>query len=227
MDDLNRLIEGPTMSESTPPERMPPPLDSVRDHAAVREFFGERAHTWDTKFPDDGPVYAAAVASLGVPVGGDVVDAGCGTGRALRALREAVGPRGRVVGADLTPEMLRVAAEQGRARYALLVEADAARMPLANASQDLVFAAGLVHHLDDPAAGLREFARVVRPGGRLALFHPIGRAALAARRGYSLRPDDVRAEHNLRPLLTATGWELSAFDDSAERYLAVAVRTGE
>ncbi len=202
-------------------------MDPVRDHAAVRTFFGDRARTWDTKFPDDSPVYRTAVASLDTPPGGNVVDAGCGTGRALAALREAVGPQGTVIGADLTAEMLRVAAGHGCCAYAQLVEADAARMPLASASQDLVFAAGLLHHLPDAVSGLREFARIVRIGGRLALFHPLGRAALAARRGYSLRPDDVRAEPNLRPLLSLTGWSLTGFDDSAARYLAVAKRTDE
>ncbi len=193
------------------------------DPAGVRAFFGERAETWDTKFPDDTPAYEAAVAGLGLRPGQSALDAGCGTGRALAALRAAVGRAGTVIGADLTPEMLRVAARSGRDRFALLVEADAARLPVRSGTQDVVFAAGLVHHLADPAAGLREFARVCRPGGRLALFHPIGRAALAARRGYSLSDDDVRAEANLRPLLAAAGWELRGYEDGAGRYLAVAV----
>ena len=40
---------------------------------------------------------------------------------------------------------------------------------------------------------------MVRPGGSFALFHPIGRAALAARHGRQITPDDLRAEPNLRP----------------------------
>ncbi len=195
------------------------------DPASVREFFAAKAETWDTKYPDDTPAYEAAVAELGLRPGDRALDAGCGTGRALPALRAAVGPSGTVIGADLTPDMLRVAARAGRDRHALLVEADAARLPLCDRSVDAVFAAGLVHHLPDPAAGLREFARVARPGARLALFHPIGRAALAARRGHALTADDVRAEPNLRPLLAASGWHPTVIDDGAERYLALAVRT--
>ncbi|MDI5971615.1 methyltransferase domain-containing protein [Streptomyces sp. SL13] len=197
----------------------------MRGHAAVRAFFGARAATWDTKFPDDTPAYEAGVAQLGLRTGESAVDVGCGTGRALPALRAAVGPDGTVIGTDLTPQMLLTAAEAGRNVCALLVEADAARLPLASATQDALFAAGLVHHLADPAAGLREFARVTRAGGRLALFHPIGRAALAARRGHSLSPDDIRAEPHLRPLLAANGWELTSYEDTAARYLAIAVRT--
>ncbi|MFC8887518.1 methyltransferase domain-containing protein, partial [Streptomyces cinereoruber] len=74
------------------------------DPTRVREFFGARAADWDGRFPDDGPAYAAAVAELGLRPGGSVLDAGCGTGRALPPLRAAVGPSGTVVGVDLTPE---------------------------------------------------------------------------------------------------------------------------
>ncbi|EST37028.1 hypothetical protein N566_15215, partial [Streptomycetaceae bacterium MP113-05] len=69
-----------------------------------------------------------------------------------------------------------------------------------------------------------EFARVVRRGGRLVLFHPVGRAALAARRGHRLREDDIRAEAGLRPLLARCGWSLESLVDDEERYLAVARR---
>lgn len=53
------------------------------DHTHVQEFFGARAADWDSRFPDDGPAYAAAVAELGLHEGARVLDAGCGTGRAL------------------------------------------------------------------------------------------------------------------------------------------------
>ncbi|SHL46785.1 class I SAM-dependent methyltransferase [Actinacidiphila paucisporea] len=190
----------------------------------LRLFFGERAEGWETRYPGDTPAYTAAVAALETPPGGRALDAGCGSARALPLLRAAVGPAGEVVGVDLTPEMLREAVRLGRQADGALIEADSAQLPLQDRAFDVVFAAGLLHHLPDPAAGLRELARVTRPGGRLALFHPLGRAALAARRGHRLRTDDVRARPQLDPLLSATGWELSLLDDSEERYLAVAVR---
>ncbi|OII67001.1 class I SAM-dependent methyltransferase [Streptomyces sp. CC77] len=195
-------------------------------HSDVQAFFGARAADWDSRFPDDGPAYAAAVTDLGLGRGDAVLDAGCGTGRALPALREAVGPSGTVVGVDLTPAMLAQAVRAGRDRGAALVLGDVGRLPLRDGALDAVFGAGLVSHLVRPAEGLRELARVVRPGGRLALFHPIGRAALAARHGRQLTEDDLRAEPRLRPLLADSGWHMVTYEDADARFLVLADRVG-
>jgi ubiquinone/menaquinone biosynthesis C-methylase UbiE len=194
------------------------------DQTRVQEFFTARAADWDSRFPDDGPAYAAAVAELGLRAGDRVLDAGCGTGRALPPLRAAVGPSGVVLGADLTPAMLREAVRAGRDRDGALLLTDVAALPLRSQSLDAVFGAGLISHLSSPAENLRELARVVRPGGVLALFHPIGRAALAARHGRPLTPDDLRAEPNLRPLLAGSGWRMTSYVDEDSRFLALAVR---
>lgn len=190
----------------------------------TRAFFGYRAAGWDAKFGEDIPAYAAAAAEARLAAGWTVIDVGCGTGRAIPVLREAVGPSGRVIGLDLTPEMLDQARPRCAAARAALVLADARRLPLADKAADAVFAAGLVTHLPQPAAGFAELARVTRPGGRLVLFHPTGRAALAARHGRTLRPDEPLAEGPLRHVTAAAGWELTAYDDAADRFFAVAVR---
>ncbi|MFJ6291878.1 class I SAM-dependent methyltransferase [Streptomyces griseoviridis] len=194
------------------------------DHTHVQDFFGARAADWDSRFPDDGPAYADAVAALGLREGGRVLDAGCGTGRALPPLRAAVGASGVVVGADLTPAMLQAAVRAGRDGDGRLLVADVAALPLRTGSLDAVFATGLIAHLPHPAENLRELARVVRPGGVLALFHPIGRAALAARQGRQITPDDLRAEPNLRPLLAGSGWRMTSYVDEDTRFLALAAR---
>ncbi|MEV7445344.1 methyltransferase domain-containing protein [Streptomyces sp. NPDC091204] len=193
------------------------------DHTHVQEFFGARAADWDRKFPGDGPAFTTAVAEFGLRPGDRVLDAGCGTGRAMTALRAAVGPAGTVLGADLTPQMLAAAQRAGRGAEGTLLLADVARLPLRDGVLDAVFAAGLIAHLPDPGANLRELARVVRPGGRLALFHPIGRAALASRHGRELTPEDMRAEHNLGPLLAGSGWEMTSYADEDDRFLVLAV----
>jgi 2-polyprenyl-3-methyl-5-hydroxy-6-metoxy-1,4-benzoquinol methylase len=191
----------------------------------TRAFFACRAATWDAKFGDDLPAYCAAVTEAGIRHGGVVVDVGCGTGRALPALRMAVGPAGAVIALDLTPEMLAVARPAATLAAASLVLADARALPFPAGSLDAIFAAGLVNHLPDTEAGLRELARVTRPGGLLVLFHPSGRAALAARHGHALSPDEPLAEGPLRRSTAAAGWAVTAYDDAPHRFFAVATRT--
>lgn len=195
-------------------------MTDAGERRRTTEFFGSRAATWDERFPDDGPKFAAAVAALGLFHGATAVDVGCGTGRALPYLREAVGPTGTAVGLDLTPEMCIVAFA-----HAPVLRGDATVLPMPSGRCDGLLAAGLLHHLADPMAGLAEFARVTTPGGTLALFHPIGRAALAQRRGHDLRDDDIRDPENLPAALSATGWDLLSIDDGTDQYLAVARRS--
>ena len=205
------------------PEQRYLTMKAARLNAAgrTRAFFGPRAADWEDRFPDDGPLFARAVAELAPPEGGAVLDAACGTGRALPILAEAVGPAGTVIGVDLTAEMLGEAQRRGRSA---LVLADVMALPLRTDSVDAVFAAGLISHLSDPVGGLRELARVSRVDGRLALFHPIGRAALARRHGRELDPDDLRSEHRIREVLAMGGWRCLSVDDAADRYLVLAVR---
>ncbi|RJS47413.1 class I SAM-dependent methyltransferase [Nocardioides cavernaquae] len=199
-------------------------MSDERDRASARAFFAERAADWEERFPDDGPKYAEAVAALSLAAGATVVDLACGTGRALPLLREAVGPSGVVVAVDYVPEMLGEAARRGRDRLASLVIADAMALPLASGSVDAVFAAGLISHLPAPLEALAGMARVCRPGGRLAIFHPIGRAALAARHGRTLTGDELHAPANIVPGLASVGWQADLVDDADDRYLVVATR---
>jgi SAM-dependent methyltransferase len=190
----------------------------------TRAFFAQRAATWDTKFGDDLSAYTAAINEAAIPRGGVVLDIGCGSGRALSPLRQAVGAAGSVIALDLTPEMLAVARPASISARAALVLADARSLPFADASADAIFAAGLVNHLPDAEAGLRELARVTRKGGLLVLFHPSGRAALAARHGRVLALDEPLAEGMLRRNTAAAGWELTAYEDATHRFFAVARR---
>jgi SAM-dependent methyltransferase len=97
---------------------------------------------------------------------GLALDLGCGTGGALDALRAREGP---VLGLDLRPEGL--ADTRARRPEAWLLQADAVRLPLRDASVDVLTALDVLEHVDDRAA-LAEVRRVLRPGGVLLLTVP-------------------------------------------------------
>jgi SAM-dependent methyltransferase len=117
---------------------------------------------------DVGPFYASMAAISAMPGGSTIVDAPCGSGVALRALRRT--QRVRYLGYDLSPEMLRRAgryAEELGLDQVELAEADVESLPLEDASADLFLSYFGLHCLPDPAAALREAARCLRPGGQL------------------------------------------------------------
>ncbi|MCX5381497.1 methyltransferase domain-containing protein [Streptomyces sp. NBC_00091] len=195
------------------------------EHTATRAFFTRRADAWEERFAYQTPAYESAVSRMRLAPGRRAVDLGCGTGRAMPALRAQVGPAGQVLGIDVTPAMLTAAARHGRTGHGHLLAADCTRLPLPGASVDGIFSAGLLDHLPDPHTALREWARVTAPDGVLLLFHPSGRAERAARHGRPVDPSDLLAEHNLRPALESTGWHLEAYEDTPTHFLTRAVHS--
>jgi demethylmenaquinone methyltransferase/2-methoxy-6-polyprenyl-1,4-benzoquinol methylase len=106
------------------------------------------------------------VSRIEVPSGGRVLDVATGTGAVAS---ELVRTRNcMVVGVDQSAEMLAVARERTRGRRVELVEARAEALPFEDASFDALTFTYLLRYVDDPAATLRELARVVRPGGTIA-----------------------------------------------------------
>jgi demethylmenaquinone methyltransferase/2-methoxy-6-polyprenyl-1,4-benzoquinol methylase len=104
----------------------------------------------------------AAARAAGPAAGEVAVDVACGTGALTREL-EALTPGALVAGFDFSLEML---ARAGGGRFAA---GDALQLPLADAAVDVVTIAFGLRNLPEPAQGLLEFRRVLRPGGRLVV----------------------------------------------------------
>ena len=98
-----------------------------------------------------------------------VLDLACGTGVVARRAVERVGPDGHVVGVDVNPEMIDCAARVSAGSPIEWRVAEAAELPLPDASIDLLFCAQGWQFFADQQAAAREAARVLRPDGRLVL----------------------------------------------------------
>jgi ubiquinone/menaquinone biosynthesis C-methylase UbiE len=173
------------------------------------------------------------VAQAGVRPGDEVLDVACGTGNAtIRAAHAG----GRVVGLDLTPELLATA--RARADAAALdiawVEGDAVELPFDDESFDVVLSCFGCLWVPRHAVTARELARVLRPGGRLGLTNWTpegGFGAFAQMVGRHLPPPPDVAdppplwgdEAHVRELFAGTGIELQFVKEwMVWRYASVA-----
>jgi SAM-dependent methyltransferase len=124
------------------------------------------------------PMFAGMLAeyldAMHVDAARAVLDLGCGTGLAARAIVHRPGFAGHATGIDLSPHLIaaaaRLAADEGMSGRADFRVGDTRHLGFADATFDAVVAHTLVSHVDDPLAVLREAARVTKPGGSVAIF---------------------------------------------------------
>lgn len=134
--------------------------------------------------------HARTLSALGtLPAEARLLDAGCGTGRALAALH-AQRPDLTLIGLDASAAMLQHA--PGATAGIDWVQGDLCALPLADASVHAVISCSALHYLDDPQRALHEIRRVLLVEGRLVLTdwraeHPLT-ALRCARLRWAQRP---------------------------------------
>jgi SAM-dependent methyltransferase len=152
-------------------------LDDTARHAWIRraqETWDTRATTWNARSGTNALAGDRAAdldriwTGLALRAGARLLDAGCGSGQFALALSV----RGALVtGIDLSPEMIRLARENAKQLglpAAVAWEVGAVdQMPLVDGSVDAIHARMVLPLVPDVPAALREFRRVLRPGGRL------------------------------------------------------------
>jgi arsenite methyltransferase len=142
-----------------------------------RQVFGDSLYEQQ----DAGDAQLALAASLGCGVptavadlheGETALDLGSGAGADALISAQRVGPSGKVIGLDMTDEMLELArrnAEQARLSNVEFRKGYIEAIPLPDASVDVVISNCVLNLSGDKAEVLREAARVLRPGGRFAI----------------------------------------------------------
>jgi phosphatidylethanolamine/phosphatidyl-N-methylethanolamine N-methyltransferase len=166
------------------------------DHIGVRKAYARWAPVYDFVFGavfDPGRRAAIAAAEQ---VGGRILEVGVGTGISL----PGYSPASRIVGIDLSEQMLRKARKRVTELELRNVERldvmDAEHLSFSDESFDVVVAQYVVSTVPNPETALDEFARILRPGGEIILVNRVGADA-------GLR---LAVERMLQPLVCRLGW---------------------
>jgi SAM-dependent methyltransferase len=167
---------------------MTAPVGRAPADGQVREvlsLFEAKAARWSAKYAPDGPLAVrlarlAAAVGRAAPPGDRVLDLGCATGELARALAAA---GYAVTGCDISGEMLTRAAASHEAREGggpgwVQLAPGWRTLPFTSGAFGAVVASSVLEYVTDPAAVLRECARVTRPGGAVLytvpdLRHPV------------------------------------------------------
>ncbi|HOX24392.1 MAG TPA: ubiquinone/menaquinone biosynthesis methyltransferase [Candidatus Krumholzibacteria bacterium] len=211
------------MGTTTDPHQRDSVTGRVADPAAharaVRSLFARISGVYDHMNHllslDRDRRWRRRVAARLAPETGTVLDLCAGTGD-LGLACLAAGRARRVIAVDFVPEMLAGIAAKPGAHDVRPVVGDGLRLPLRADCVDAVVAGFGVRNLTDPAAGLREMLRVLRPGGRILVldFFRADLAAVGVRRG-----PPAPVNWALSTLIPAIG-RLVARDHAAYAYLS-------
>ncbi len=116
-----------------------------------------------------------ALDMLALSPGDKVLDVACGPGNFTREFSRAVGDAGLVVGLDASQTMLDRAVSEGVPTNVAYVRGDAAALPFAGATFDAVSCFAALYLIEEPFKAIAEIARVLAPGGRVALLSSVNR----------------------------------------------------
>jgi demethylmenaquinone methyltransferase/2-methoxy-6-polyprenyl-1,4-benzoquinol methylase len=160
-----------------------------------------------------------AVTQLGIRRGELVLDLCCGTGDlGLECLRQQ--PRCRVIGADFALPMLSIAQEKrvpgSGFRVPVFAAADALRLPFTDATFDVITIGFGARNFENTEAGLREMARVLKPGGRVLILEFMRPASPLVRRGFALFFKGVLPL--IGRLISQHGWAYNYLPESVDAF---------
>jgi ubiquinone/menaquinone biosynthesis C-methylase UbiE len=193
-------------------------------------YFDSIADKWDgwQDLSDEATArLAVGLDDFGLGKDETVIDVGCGTGNLTRVILGKLSPAGRVIAVDVSARMIDLARSKLPDPRVTWHVADARHLPLDASSVDRIICYSVWPHFDDHAAVMSELSRVLRPGGRLHVWHMISREMvnhIHAGAGPAVHGDMLAPANDTARLIESAGYDVNDIVDDGKRYLVSAVK---
>lgn len=189
------------------------------------EWFNEKAAIWDTIATKRtlGLLYNV-IQSLNIANNSSVLDVATGTGILVPWLLEAVGPGGRLVAFDFSPEMIARAKSKYNSGVEFMV-VDVHSLPLKNDTFDEVICNSAFPHFTDKPWAMAEMSRVLKLGGRLTICHSASREELNEfhkNMGGAVGNDMLPPDNEMRAMALAVNLTAVKILDGPDTYVMTA-----
>jgi SAM-dependent methyltransferase len=235
-DNNQKFLRGDMRKAQSAKRKANNTIDAVRQAPGAKrlppgkkkEFFEKLAKDWDDEHhtPEEierTRIFAEKYFQLNSAE--TVVDVGCGTGRLIPRLKKVIGETGKLIELDFSFEMLKIGKNRYDYQNLLFIQGDGHVLPLKNRSIDTVICFAFFPHLSDKLEGMKAFARVLKPGGKLIIAHQMNREELNRFHGNVNGPvsDDLLPDENkMKELFETAGFSDIDIREEPGLYLASA-----
>jgi ubiquinone/menaquinone biosynthesis C-methylase UbiE len=192
-----------------------------------REYFDDLADRWDHCYEIDRvlPLLKERLLAFKIHPAEQVIDLGCGTGVLLGCLLDHLDENGAVTAVDISERMIEKARAKHKDDRVRFLVADAARIPVPDSGADRVLCFSAWPHFPDPDAVIGELLRVLKPGGRLHVWHADSRDKINdihKHAHHSVSGDMLEPADRLAERMRSAGMQIEERRDDQEAYLVSA-----